>query len=77
MMCIISVSVYVHASVVCEEARRGHRIPGSGCEQTDLGAGTELRSFGRALSAPTHLCAQTFCTLSPALLCSQELEVQG
>lgn len=24
MMCIISVSVYVHVSVVCEEARRGH-----------------------------------------------------
>lgn len=75
-MCINSVSVYVHVSVVCEEARRGHWIPGSGCEQTDLGAGTELRSFGRALCTLTHLCAQTFCILSPALLCSQDLEVQ-
>lgn len=39
---------------------------GSSFAQMDLGAGTELESFERAVRAHTHLCAQTFCILPPA-----------
>lgn len=40
---------FVHVHAVPLEARRGHHVSGVGTEHHDVGAGTELLSFTRAL----------------------------